>query len=155
MSFSMFEGKIFAYTEYYIFIPAQFSFSTKKNKILLVGSDDYMSTYSAKEMAQRIKAQRKNLGYTQDEMAALLDLSASSYTKIENAFQNPSLETLIKLSQELKMSIDYMIFGEQNREKDMRLNDALTAVAKIADVDKLTHANDILGKVIKALKTTQ
>ena len=114
-----------------------------------------MATYSVKEMAQRIKAQRKNLGYTQDEMAALLDLSASSYTKIENAFQNPSLETLIKLSQELKMSIDYMIFGEQNREKDMRLNDALTAVAKIADVDKLSHANDILGKVIKALKTTQ
>jgi len=114
-----------------------------------------MNGYSAKEMAQRIKVQRKNLGYTQDEMAELLGVSVSSYTKIENAFQNPSLETLIKLSRELKISIDYMIFGEQYKEKDMRLNDALTAVAKIADVDKLAHANDILGKVIKALRTTQ
>jgi hypothetical protein len=53
------------------------------------------------------------------------------------------------------MSLDYMIFGEQHKEKDMRLNDALTAVAKTADVNKLSHTYDILGKVIKALKTSQ
>jgi transcriptional regulator with XRE-family HTH domain len=111
--------------------------------------------YSAKDMAQRIKVQRKKLGYTQDEMSERIGLSASSYTKIENAFQNPSLETIIKLSRELQMSLDYMIFGTRHRQKDTRRNDALTAVAKMAEVDKLIHANDILNKIIKALQTNQ
>jgi len=39
-----------------------------------------------KAMADRIKERRGALGYTQEDFAEKIELSASSYTKIENAF---------------------------------------------------------------------
>ena len=49
-----------------------------------------MTEVQIKEMAARIKARREALGFTQESFCEAIDLSASSYTKIENAFQKPA-----------------------------------------------------------------
>ena len=63
------------------------------------------------QMAMQIKEKRKAYGYTQEEMAEQLNISYSFYTKIENGFQAPSLDTLIRIATTLQISLDKLIFG--------------------------------------------
>ncbi len=61
-------------------------------------------------MGDRMKSKRLQLGYTQERVAELTDISFSTYSKIENAIQSPSLDTLIRISIVLDISMDYLIF---------------------------------------------
>lgn len=100
-------------------------------------------------MASRIKEARKNLGYTQERFAEDIGVSASSYTKIENAFQKPKLDTLIKISAMLKTSLDYLVFGGDGLQRPT--GHELTAVIlERADPNMLAHARDILNQIIRA-----
>lgn len=65
------------------------------------------------ELSRRIKAQRKYLGYTQEQVAERVGITYSSYVKIENAFQCPSLHTLASISLVLDISLDKLVFGKQ------------------------------------------
>lgn len=67
------------------------------------------------QMAVQIKEKRKAYGYTQEEMAEQLNISYSFYTKLENGFQAPSLDTLIKIASTLQLSMDKLIFGNDRK----------------------------------------
>ena len=110
-----------------------------------------MLTYEQlKEMANRIKSRRESLGFTQDDFSVVVGLSVSSYTKIENAFQKPALDTLIKIAQHLDLSLDYLVFGTENSNPDEPINtDILNALLKYADNEKLSHASEFLEKISK------
>ena len=73
----------------------------------------YMIELNKKELARRIKAQRKYKGYTQEQVAELIGITYSSYVKIENAFQTPSLVTLATISKVLEISLDWLVFGKK------------------------------------------
>jgi len=104
-----------------------------------------------KAMANRIKDRRDALGYTQEQFAEAIELSASSYTKIENAFQKPALDTLIRISEKLVVSLDYLVFGGERLQKpdDAEL---MRVIMDFADAEKLEHMEALLGKIIKAKK---
>ncbi|MDR2558589.1 MAG: helix-turn-helix transcriptional regulator [Oscillospiraceae bacterium] len=107
---------------------------------------------SHKAMADRIKARRKALKFTQEQFAELIGISSSSYTRIENAFQKPSLDTLIKISQNLKISLDYIIFGSESRKNEKSSkSDIIDALFIYTDKEKLSHTVSVLDKLIKAL----
>jgi len=103
-----------------------------------------------KEMADRIKSRRESLGFTQEGFCEIINLSASSYTKIENAFQKPALDTLINIAQHLDLSLDYIVFGtDKVNAKDPLDTEMLNALLKYADGDKLLHASELLARVAK------
>lgn len=58
-------------------------------------------------MRKNIKYYRKRLGYTQEQLAELSDLSVSYIKQIESKreFKNVSLTTLLKLAKTLEISI--------------------------------------------------
>ena len=56
-----------------------------------------------KLLGKNIKNRRKQLGYTQQELADKLGISLMG--KIEVAFSKPSLDTLIKIAEELDTNI--------------------------------------------------
>jgi len=70
-----------------------------------------------KSMGDKLKSKRVRLGYTQEKIAELTNISYSTYSKIENAIQSPSLDTLIRISVVLDISIDYLIFGNEYDKK--------------------------------------
>ena len=76
-----------------------------------------MTSNELKNMADRIKARRKECGFTQEQFSEIAGLTYGSYAKIENAFQKPALDTLIKISEHLKVSLDYLVFGTEEREE--------------------------------------
>ncbi len=110
-----------------------------------------MTIKQLKEMSNRIKSRRLELGFTQEQFSEIIGITSSSYTKIENAFQKPSVDTLIKISINLKISLDYLVFGnEKNKPKKITDLEKLGAVLDYADIEKLMHTREVLKKLAKA-----
>ena len=71
-----------------------------------------------KLMGERIRKQRELLGYTREQLAEKLDVSAKFCSDIELGVKGMSMKTLARLSDVLCMSIDFMFFGEQKEKSD-------------------------------------
>ncbi len=107
-----------------------------------------MTKSEQKAMATRIKRQREKLLYTQEKFCEVIGLSASSYTKIENAFQNPSLETLILISTNLNLSLDYIVFGDEDRfNENPNGGEILNSLLSDFTSEELSHTGTLLKKL--------
>lgn len=59
--------------------------------------------------AQRLRAARMRCHFTQQHMADILCISLNAYQKYEQSERTPSLDTLVKIADELNVSIDYLL----------------------------------------------
>ena len=109
-----------------------------------------MTDKQLKYMADRIKERRAALGFTQEKFSEAIELSASSYTKIENAFQQPSLDTLIKIAKQLDVSLDFLVFGA-DAEKSIN-TDVVNVILKNADKEKIRYAIDVMTRVVNEVE---
>ena len=66
------------------------------------------------EVGNRIRIQRQYFDMSREKLAELLDLSPYFVGQVERGERKMSISTLIKVSQRLHISIDYLIFGKQN-----------------------------------------
>jgi transcriptional regulator with XRE-family HTH domain len=105
-----------------------------------------MTQKRQKEMANRIKKQRKAAGYTQDTFSEAIGISMSSYSKIENAFQSPSLSTIILIADKLNISIDYFVYGF---EKEKPENTKLESLLNFANNEMLLHTSEVISQITK------
>ena len=60
-------------------------------------------------LGKRVKAQRKLMGMTQEELAELAGISSSFMGHIERGTRKMSIETLVKISDALKLSCDMLL----------------------------------------------
>lgn len=60
-------------------------------------------------LAVRLVELRKVNGYTQWDVAEILDISRSTLSKYEKGILNPTIENLIKLADLYKVSCDYLL----------------------------------------------
>lgn len=60
-------------------------------------------------MLLRLKEFRKDRGLTQQKMAEMLHISRASYAQYEVGIYEPSLETLLKISEILNVSVDDLL----------------------------------------------
>ncbi len=65
-------------------------------------------------LGKRIREQRKQKKYTLEQLAEKLDVSTTFIGQIERAKGIPSLETLVKISNVLEISIDSLLFENLN-----------------------------------------
>ena len=65
-----------------------------------------------KAIGNRIRLQREFLGYTRDYFAEQLSVSINFCRDIEIGAKGMSIQTLAKISSTLKLSVDYIMFGE-------------------------------------------
>ena len=67
-------------------------------------------TASNNKIAENLKRHRDKKGYSLEKVARLSDLSLNTIVKIENGVnQNPTIETLIKISKALEIEVDDLI----------------------------------------------
>lgn len=112
-----------------------------------------MDKEQLKGMALRIKEKRKSFGYTQEKAADKLEISYSSYSKIENGFQTPSLDTLIAIAELFKMSLDEIIFGlDDSLDENAAETKSLLSALKSCDKEKLDHTAELLKEIVSCLK---
>ena len=70
-------------------------------------------------LGTRIAALRRHAGMTQSDLARHIHVSVSTVGMYEQGRRLPSISMLISLSQEFAVSIDYLILGIPNSEKDI------------------------------------
>ncbi|MBQ7363507.1 MAG: helix-turn-helix transcriptional regulator [Clostridia bacterium] len=60
-------------------------------------------------MGDRIREARKHKGFTQEQVAELLDISVESVSHIERGTRLPSMQVFVKLIEVLNVSADYLL----------------------------------------------
>lgn len=106
-----------------------------------------MSDYK-KEMGQRIKIRRKKLLFTQEEIAEQLNISVKHFSEVERGIAGLSIENLIKLSDILGLSLDYIIKGEAD---ECYWNSVLSSLQNVPK-DKEQLIKDLINIGIKLTK---
>ena len=69
------------------------------------------------KIADRIKERRKLLDLTQDDLSELTGIKKVEISKYENGQKNIGLDNARKLSIGLKTTIEYLIYGEGNKDE--------------------------------------
>lgn len=71
-----------------------------------------MQELDFKAIGNRIKHQREFLGYTREYLAEQLSVSVNFCRDLEIGAKGMSVQTLAKLSNTLRLSLDYILLGE-------------------------------------------
>lgn len=69
--------------------------------------------------AERLKELRKQANLTQVELAKRLGIGQSSYADWERSKKKPTQENLVKISQVLGVSIDYLVGNSEEKSNDL------------------------------------
>ena len=101
-----------------------------------------------KEIGNRIRLQREFLGYTRDYLSEQLAVSTNFCRDIEIGAKGMSIQTLSKLSHILKLSVDYIMFGE-TKDGDI---EPLVLMLNACKPEKRKFAEDILKSFLLALE---
>lgn len=65
--------------------------------------------FDLKMLGDRLSELRKDLGYTQEDIASLLNLARSSISNYEQGVNEPSLSTIVMLANLYNVSADYLL----------------------------------------------
>lgn len=85
-----------------------------------------MSSEELKAIGKRIKKQRKNLNLTQEALAEKMDVSIQMVSNLERGNKAIKIENLVRLSEILNVSTDYILIGEEKSEKYVDLAEKIS-----------------------------
>ncbi len=71
-----------------------------------------------REVGDRIRTEREKFGISREKFAEILSLSPFFVGQIERGERKMSISTLINVSEYLRISIDYLIFGEVHKAEE-------------------------------------
>uniref|UniRef100_UPI004057B5EA helix-turn-helix domain-containing protein n=1 Tax=Agathobacter sp. TaxID=2021311 RepID=UPI004057B5EA len=99
-----------------------------------------------KNIGNRLLIKRRELHYTQEQMAELLGVSTGFYGMIERGEKAPSIEKLILIYKELGTDITYLLTGDE-KEKQMTNYIEKCPKEKQYDFEQLIkYALNLVGK---------
>ena len=78
---------------------------------------------------ERIHNRRNTLGFTQEYVSVEAGISLRFYQMVERGEKSVSLDTLIRLSRTLTISIDYLLFGDLSYTLNNPLTDILNGLS--------------------------
>lgn len=90
-------------------------------------------TYDRLAVGDRLRRKRLLLEMTQDEMAEKINRAPKYYADIERGNCGMSIETLLALSDTLNMSLDYILLGDIDKERETIHTEEVSAVLNLLD----------------------
>ncbi|MEG0565081.1 MAG: helix-turn-helix transcriptional regulator [Hungatella sp.] len=114
-----------------------------------------MELYDRFAVGERIRNQRLLLGLTQEDLAEKVGRAYKYCQDIERGSCGMSIETLLKLTATLNVSLDYLIFGPQDDEGErtpyllLEQESVLEMLGKCSE-QKRKYALEILRLFLKA-----
>ena len=103
-----------------------------------------------KAIGTRIRKLRESKDYTQDNMAAELDITAGAYAKIERGETDPSATRLLKIAEILEVDVTIFFQDHQPAKAEEPINPY--GFASKNDFDKLAQLIKQLNKEMEKLK---
>ena len=68
------------------------------------------------DFGKRVKLARKKAGYTQSQLAELIDVSVNHISAIERGVYETRVDTLKGMADVLGTTTDYLVYGEEDEE---------------------------------------
>lgn len=99
-----------------------------------------------REIGVRIRKQRELLGYTREQLSEKINVSPKFCSDIELGTKGMSMETLCKLSKELSLSTDYILFGKTSSNID----EEISHLVSLCDKDDIVYLKNIIRNFIRA-----
>ncbi len=97
----------------------------------------------------RIKNLRRRRGRTQEQLAERMGLSVNYLSRIERGLENPTLETLLRLAEALRMDpVDLFVFDSEELDP-RRLRQLLARLITEARDDQLGQAVKVLRSLLR------
>ena len=78
-------------------------------------------------VGHRLRMQRNRLGLTREQFAELADIGSGYYGQIEAGTSQMSIDTLIKVARTSQLSMEYILFGQEDEAADLSSIEALLA----------------------------
>ena len=100
-------------------------------------------------LGEKITKQRKELNYTQEQLADILGVSRQSISKWESDIAYPETEKLIELGKLFNCSMDYLLKEEVTEKSDAQASDL---TEKIEEISRKVMTDKNKGKAKKILK---
>ena len=111
--------------------------------------------YDRRDAGKRIQEKRQLLDISQEELAERIDRAPKYISDIERGICGMSLETMLTISRELDMSIDYMIYGIGADDiQERQSNDLLAVIHLLSTTSEIerTYAIRLLKVYLAALR---
>jgi len=96
----------------------------------------------------RIKEIRSKRGITQDQLSERMEINPKYLSSIERGKENPTLNTLLKLSESLEVSLDEVFSFVEIEDPDKRKS-LLISLLDEANDEQLKLAFKILSAIIR------
>ena len=109
-----------------------------------------MNNSSNTPLGKKLLNLRKEYKMTQNDVAEILGMSRTSFSKYENGIANPPLQVLRKIAAIYNVGLEYLIFDENTL---IRLNDPLNEDDETAEVPfppsfTINYINYLKGYVV-------
>ena len=102
-------------------------------------------------LGEKIAKQRKELNYTQEQLADVLGVSRQSISKWESDIAYPETEKLIELGKLFECSMDYLLKDDVTEKTDTSVSES-TFNEKVTEISKKVMTDKNKGKAKKILK---
>ena len=89
-----------------------------------------MDNYILEEIGKRISERRKLMRLTQEQLAEQMDVSIQMISNLERGVKAIRIDNLIRLSQTLNISTDYILTGKQTAD------DLVTLAGQISQLEE-------------------
>lgn len=98
---------------------------------------------------QRLIVLRRERGLTQQEMADAIGVHVNQVRRYEAGATQPSLDALKKIAVAMSVTIDSLVFDEEERGPDEQLRLQFEAISHLAPDEKLVVKELLDGMIIK------
>lgn len=100
-------------------------------------------------LGEKIVRQRKELNYTQEQLADVLGVSRQSISKWESDIAYPETDKLIELGKLFHCSMDYLLKEEVTEKSGVQTSDF---TEKVEEISRKIMTDENKGKAKKVLK---
>ena len=92
-----------------------------------------MSEADLNSIGKRIQSRRKQQGYTQEQLAEMMNVSIQMVSNLERGNKAIRIDNLVNLSQILDVSTDYILTGKTTADDNKALT---TRIAQLSPKDR-------------------
>lgn len=101
------------------------------------------------DFPNRIVKLRKEQGYTQQSLADKISIHVSQIKRYESGTAQPTLDTLVKIAKALHVSLDELVFSEDEFNLDDKMKKLFMAVEQLNDDEQAIIREVIDGMIVK------
>lgn len=127
-----------------LLLPRPCYFKRKREGTVSEDMEQNRKIYDKNGVGNRIRRRRQSLGISRRKMAEQIGKAEKYYADIERGYCGMSLETMIQIAGCLGITLDYLVFGEQQEGELPEETKSILFYLKNCNEEKRKKASELL-----------